>query len=102
MVYQGVMSPEQITNDIVNARYDVKRAIKASQSEIAQLISDLGDDTKTTVTIDGQIIDKSNTVALSLAVNNKMDQLSTQTTTIISVFQQMFALEKTLGGSSSS
>jgi len=98
MVYQGNIAPVQVSEELNNVHYDVKRALKASQDEINTMISDLGDPTKKTLTINGQQIDKLNTTQLSLAVNNRMDQLSTQSTTILSVFSQLFQLEKTLSG----
>lgn len=101
MVYQGVVSAAQVTNQLNNVHYDVKAALRITQSEISQLISDMADPTKTSIVIDGRTINKSDTATLSLAVSNKMDNLQNQTTTILSVFQQMFALEKTIGSSAS-
>jgi hypothetical protein len=101
MAYHGNISPVQVNQELNNVHYDVKKALRVTQSEVSQLISDMGDPDKTTITIDGREIKKSDTITLQIAVTNKMDQLSNQTTTILSVFQQMFAMEKSLGGSSS-
>ena len=100
MAYQGNISPVQVTEELNNVHYDVKKALRITQSEISQLISDMADPNKTTITIDGREIKKTDTVTMQIAVTNKMDQLSNQTTTILSVFQQMFAMEKSLGSSS--
>ncbi len=102
MAYQGIPSPAAITDELNGARFDVKRAIRVSQAEISQIISDMGDETKTTIVIDGKEIKKSDTITLSLAVQNKMDSLQNQTTTILSVFSQLFSMEKSLGGATGS
>lgn len=101
MVYQSNVSPAQVTNQLNNVHYDVKKAIRVTQSEISQLISDMADSTKTFLLVDGRKIFKSDGVTLQIAITNKMDNLQNQTTTILSVFQQMFALEKSLGSSTS-
>ena len=98
MAYQGNISAVEVSDQLVNARFDVKRALRVSQDGIAQLISDLGDNTKTSVVIDGRTISKSDTITLGLAVSNKMEQLQNQTQSIVSIFSELFRLEKTLGG----
>jgi archaellum component FlaF (FlaF/FlaG flagellin family) len=100
MAYQGNISPAQVNAQLNNVHYDVKMALRATQSEITQLISDLGDPDKTTITVDGRVIKKSDTVTLQLAVSNKLEQLSNQSTTILSVFSELYKLEKSLGGTS--
>ena len=100
MVYGGVVAPAQITEQVNNIHFDVKAAIKINQQEIKTLLDSMADPNQTFITVDGRKIDKSDTVTLQLVMSNKMDELSNQTTTILSVFQQMFALEKSVGGSS--
>jgi len=101
MVYGGAVAPAEITEQLNNVHFDVKAALKINQQEINDLISSMADPNQTSITVDGRTILKSDTVTLQLAINNKMDELSNQTTTILSVFQQMFALEKSIGSSSS-
>ena len=100
MAYQGVVSPVQVSEQLNNTHYDVKRALKASQAEINTMISDLGDPSKKNVTINGVPISKENTLQLTIAINDRMEQLSTQSTTILSVFSELYKLEKSLGGTS--
>ncbi len=101
MVYGGVVAPAQITEQLNNVHYDVKAAMKENQNEINDILDQMSDPNLTSITVDGRKISKTDTVTLQLAISNKMDQLSNQTTTILSVFQQMFALEKSIGSSSS-
>jgi len=100
MAYQGNISPVQVAEQLNNVNYDVKRALRASQQEINTMISDLGNPNKSVITINGQPIDKKNTFQLTIAVNDRMEQLSTQSTTILSVFSELYKLEKSLGGTS--
>jgi len=100
MAYEGNIAPVQVAEQLNNVNFDVKRALRASQAEINAMISDIGDPNKKSIVINGQEIDKTNTVQLTLAVNNRMDQLSTQSTTILSVFSELYKLEKSLGGTS--
>lgn len=99
MVYQGVMSPVQVTERLNNVHYDVKKALRVSQDQIRELISDIGDPTKDLV-IDGKRYSGADKFgpAATLALNNKMEQLSSSTTTILSVFTELYKLEKSLGG----
>lgn len=102
MAYRGVVSPAQLTESFNNVHFDAKTALRASQSQIQELISELGDPDKDLV-IDGRRYkgaDKFNPAA-TLALNNKMEQLSSSTTTILSVFTELYRLEKQLGGQTS-
>ncbi len=101
MAFEGNIAPVQVTEGLNNVHYDVKRALRVTQADIDTIISDMADETKTTITIDGRTISKSDTVTLQLAVSDKMNNLQNQTTTILSVFQQMYTMEKSLGNSSS-
>ena len=102
MAYQGVVSPAQLTERLNNVHYDVKTALRASQSQIGELISELGDPDKDLV-IDGRRYKGAEkfSAAATLALNNKMEQLSSSTTTIISVFSELYRMEKQLGGQTS-
>jgi hypothetical protein len=100
MAFEGNISPVQITQGLNNVHYDVKRALRVTQADINSLISDMADPDKTSLTIDGRKINKSDTVTLQLALSNKMNQLENQTTTILSVFTEMYKMEKSIGSSS--
>lgn len=100
MAFEGNISPVQITQGLNNVHYDVKKALRVTQADINSLISDMADPDKTSLTIDGRKINKSDTVTLQLALSNKMTQLENQTTTILSVFTEMYKMEKSIGSSS--
>lgn len=99
MVYQGVISPVQVTEGLNNVHFDVKAAVRASQSEIRILIDELGDPNKDLI-VDGKKYSGSEKfgAAASLALTNKMAQLQDTTTSIIGVFSELYKLEKSLGG----
>ena len=99
MVYQGVVSPAQLTVGFNNVHFDAKAALRASQNEIRELISELGDPDKDLI-IDGKRYRGAEkfSAAATLALNNKMEQLSSSTTTILSVFSELYKMEKSLGG----
>jgi len=99
MAYQGVVSPSSVTEELNYVHFDVKKALRASQDQIKQLISDFADPNKDLV-IDGKRFSGANKFgpAASLALTNKMEQLSSSTTTILSVFTELYKMEKTLGG----
>lgn len=98
MAYQGVVSSAQVTDRLNNVHFDVKAAVRIAQSDIRQLISDMADPAKTFLVVDGRKIYKSDATTLQIAVTNKLDELSNQTTTILSVFSELYKLEKSLGG----
>ena len=98
MAYQGIVPTNQITEQLNDAHYDVKAALRITQNDINKLISDMADPTKTSITIDGRTILKSDTVTLQIAVNNKLDNLQNQSTTILAVFQQLFKMEQSITG----
>jgi len=103
MAYEGNIAPVQVLEQLNSVHYDVKRALKVSQEEINTMISDIGDPSKKIIIINGQQMDKTSstyTIQLSLAVNNRLEQLSTQSTTILSVFSELYKMEKSLGGTS--
>jgi len=97
MVYEGFVSPSTLNDDFNNTQFDVKRALRISQQEIKQLISDLGDPNRPLI-IDGKKFEGSDkfSTAATLALNNKMESLQNQTTSIISVFSELYKLEKSL------
>ena len=99
MVYQGVVSPAQLTVGFNNVHFDAKAALRASQSQIGELITELGDSNKDLI-IDGKRYKGADkfSAAATLALNNKMEQLSSSTTTILSVFSELYKMEKSLGG----
>ena len=99
MAYQGVVAPSSITERLNYVHFDVKRTLKDSQSQIRQLLSDFADPTKDLV-IDGIRFTASQKygAAASLALTDKMSKLSDTTTTILSVFTELYKLEKSLGG----
>ena len=99
MAYQGVVSPSAVTERLNYIHFDVKTALKASQSQITELIDELGDPAKDLV-IDGKRYKGADKfgAAATLAVTNKMDQLQNSTTTILSVFTELYKLEKSIGG----
>ena len=97
MAFNGLVSIGQINEELNGAQFDVKRSLRVNQEEINKIISDLGDNTTDFITIDGQTINKKTELTrLSLAVSNKMDQLQNTSSTIVSVFSQLFAMEKSL------
>lgn len=100
MPYEGNIAPVQITQGLNNVHYDVKHALRVTQSDIDGLISDMADPAKTAITIDGRTISKSDTVTLQLALSDKMNRLENQTTSILSVFTEMYKMEKSVGGQS--
>lgn len=73
-----------------------------SQNQIGELITELGDPDKDLI-IDGRRFKGADKfgAAATLALNNKMEQLSSSTTTIISVFSELYRLERQLGGQTS-
>ena len=99
MAYQGVVSPSTITQQLNYNRFDVKRTMKEAQGQIRQLLSDFADPTKDLV-IDGMRFTASQKygAAASLALTDRMSKLSDTTTTILSVFTELYKLEKSLGG----
>jgi hypothetical protein len=99
MVYQGVVPPNASIEGLNSIRFDIKRALRISQGEVSQLISDLSDQTKTKLIIDGRVIDKTDTLTLGIAVNAKMERLQNQTSTMINVFTELFRIEKSIGSS---
>lgn len=100
MAYNGIVSINDVNNELNGAQFDVKRVLKQDQQEINKLISDLGDPNTDFITIDGQTINKKTELTrLSLAVSNKMDELQNSSSTIIGVFSTLFQMEKTLTGS---
>jgi hypothetical protein len=101
MVYQGVVPANASIEGLNNIRFDIKRALRLSQGEVSQLISDLSDETKTKLIIDGRVIDKKDTLTLGIAVNTKLERLQNQTSTMINVFTEMFRIEKSIGQSGS-
>jgi hypothetical protein len=96
MVFNGNVPPVEVNNAVANSNYDVKRAMRISQSEIKTLINDMADPTKLDIIIDGKRYAKSDTITLSLALNNKMEALQNQTSSIISVFSELYKLEKSI------
>jgi hypothetical protein len=99
MVYGGAVAPAQITENLNNVHFDVKAALRINQHEISDLLDQMADPNQQSITIDGRVFADKSGVAAQIAIENKMSNLSNQTTTILSVFQQMFALEKSIGGS---
>jgi hypothetical protein len=100
MVFNGNVSPTEVNSTLANVNFDVKHGLRANQKEINDILAELSDSTKDLV-IDGQRFsgeDKFGTAA-TLVVNNKMEELQNSTTTIISVFSEMYKLEKSLSGS---
>jgi len=101
MAYEGNIAPVQVMDSLNSAQFDAKRALRLSQEEIRKIISDLGDPATDIIYIDGVPINKkTELVRLNLAVSNKMEQLSTMSTTIMSVFSELYKMEKALGGQS--
>jgi hypothetical protein len=99
MAYQGVISPVQVTEELNYIHFDVKAALRASQSDIRILIDELGDPTKDLI-IDGKKYSGADKFgpAASLALTNKLSQLQDTTTSILGVFSELYKLEKSLGG----
>jgi len=99
MAYQGVVSPITVTERLNYVHFDVKTALKSSQTQINVLIDELGDPDKDLI-IDGKAYKGADkfSAAATLAVTNKMDQLQNSTTTILSVFTELYKLEKSIGG----
>jgi hypothetical protein len=100
MTFSGNVPAIQVTESLNQIHYSPKTALRVSQQDIADLISDMADPNKTSIIIDGREIDKKDTITLSLALNDKMERLQNQTTSIISVFSELYKLEKSLGGMS--
>jgi hypothetical protein len=100
MAYEGNIAPVQVNEGLNNVHFDVKKALRITQSDINDLISEMADPNQSTITIDGRTINKTDTVTLQLALSNKMNNLQNQTTTILSVFTQMYQMEKSVGSSS--
>jgi len=101
MAYQGVVSPSEMTAKLNYVHFDIKRTLRDSQAQIRQLISDFADPTKDLV-IDGIRFTPSQKygAAAGMALTDKMSKLSDSTTTILSVFTELYKLEKSLGGAS--
>ena len=98
MAYRGVVPTVAVNEELNNANFDVKKALRISQAQINELVSEIADPNKDLV-IDGNVFhgpDKTNAAA-TVALNNKLESLSNQSTSIIGVFQQLYQLEKTLG-----
>ena len=97
MAYEGFVPPSTLNDDFNNIKFDVKGALRISQQEIKTLIAELGDPTQALI-IDGKKFEGSDkfSTAATLALNNKMESLQNQTTSIISVFSELYKLEKSL------
>jgi hypothetical protein len=101
MVYEGNIAPIQVEGQLNSSFFDAKGALKNTQIQINDIIAAYADPNQVLV-IDGQKFTtqaEKDSEAAILAVNNKMQQLQNQSTTIISVFSQLFQMEKSLGGS---
>ena len=99
MAYQGVISPSELTAKLNYVHFDVKKALRDSQSQIKQILSDFADPNKDLI-IDGMRFPASQKygAAASLALTDKMAKLSDSTTTILSVFTELYKMEKSLSG----
>lgn len=98
MAFQGNIPVGKVTDALNSINFDAKRAVRETQAEVTKLISDLGDPNNDFIVIDGQSINKkTETARLTLAINNKMDNLTNQSTTVISLISEMFKLEKSIG-----
>ena len=98
MVYQPVVPAADVTNELNGGVFDVKKALRISQEDINKLVDEMADSTKDLI-IDGRRFsgaDKFGSAA-TLALNNKLEELQNQSTSIVSVFSTLFQLEKTLG-----
>lgn len=96
MVYNGHVPPSFVTKIMADTGFDVKKIFRANQKEITGIIRDLGDATKTELIIDGISIKKSDTFRLQIAISNKLESLSNQSSTLISVFNELYKIEKSL------
>ena len=97
MTYQGITAPSSMASELNEEHFDVKKALRISQSDINALVDEMADPNKDLV-IDGKRFkgaDKTGTAAI-LALNNKMEQLQNQSSSIVSVFSTLFSLEKSL------
>jgi hypothetical protein len=79
---------------------DPKSAMRLSQNRIKELLNELGDPNKP-LNIDGKLFygtDKFS-ASTSLFLSNKMEELNNQTTSILSIFNELFRIEKSISGS---
>ncbi|MFH1709848.1 MAG: hypothetical protein ABH860_02105 [bacterium] len=99
MAYQGVIAPSQLTERLNYVHFDIKRAMRDSQNQIKQLLADFADPDKDLI-VDGVRFTPAQKygAAASLAISDKMSKLSDTTTTMLSVFTELYKMEKALGG----
>jgi len=99
MAFTGNVPPVEVLSNLNGVNIDIKRGLRLSEQQIKDILSELADPNKDLI-IDGQRFSGADKVgpAATLAVNNKLEQITNQTTTMISVFAELFKLEKSLGG----
>lgn len=97
MAYQGLFPTTEVTTEMNNEHFDVKRALRASQDDINTLVDELADPNKDLI-IDGRRFSGADKVgpAATLALNNKLQELENQSSSIVSVFSTLFSMEKSL------
>lgn len=92
------VSPIQADDALTNVPVDVKGAVRLSQDEIKSYIRMLADPTAALI-IDGVKFegeDKFNAAA-TLLLTNKLEQLTNQSSSMISVLSELYKLEKSIG-----
>lgn len=102
MAYDGNVAPVTVSENLNEIQYDVKTAMRLAQAQIKQLISDMANPDLTYLIIDGRKIYKADPITLNLALTDLMDRLQNQTQSILSVFSELYKMERSIGGGSSS
>ena len=92
-----IVSANEVTSSLLSGRHDVKRALKISFSEIKNIIRDFGDPDRALV-IDGKEFKGQDKLgpAATLALESKMEQLQSKSTSMLGIFDAMYKLERKL------
>jgi hypothetical protein len=100
MAYTGNnVTPVQITSMLNENSVDPKSALRISQNLINSILKMMSDPNANLV-IDGNVFTPAQkfNAAATLLLNNKMEQLSNQTTSITTIFSELYKLEKSITG----
>ena len=97
--YSGIVPPVEGTKAINASSNDAATAIRNSEAQIKELVRELSDPSLPLV-IDGQEFwgDDKFKAAAQLALNNLLERLQNQSTSILSVLSELYRLEKTISG----
>lgn len=94
------VSPIQADDALSNVPVDVKGAVRLTEAELKSYIRMMADP-KASLIIDGVEFkgEEKFNAAAALLLSNKLEQLSNQSSSMISVLSELYKLEKSIGQS---